>query len=446
MILIPEQVKALREEIARLEEKIRDYQEYFKDCEKSSAILGFVNYTDNTLEVNNYNSDKKKLEIYKRALVENEFIDSKNSNTIECGTEFTVLFDDTKEEETYTLVENTIGLARERFSKDKGYIVPDSSLGKAVIGKSIDDEFSYDINIKGKKGSISITGKIIDIIKKSRNDINFIISKKKSKRIYKKWKKDISKLNDLKEITLSQYELLKEEKERLLTLISKLEKYNNKIRVGSIITLENKKGITKDYEIVDKDEFDITKEIDVNTVLGRKIISKRKNDEVDEAYSYQKNGIHKKRKYKGKIINIDNSNVEQEDKIYTSIYSLYNRLNTVNKLLSNCKIVTPQLNNTVGIGSKVSIITYENGEIQNRRVELINQAVSTELNTDYVEAISSLGESIIGLKDNDSFGYYYYSDRYRRMSFGNGAVYDINNNMNERLAKDPLTYIKKRRG
>ena len=288
MILIPEQVKALREEIARLEEKIRDYQEYFKDCDKSSAILGFVNYTDNTLEVNNYNSDKKKLEIYKRALVENEFIDSTNSNTIECGTEFTVLFDDTKEEETYTLVENTIGLARERFSKDKGYIVPDSSLGKAVIGKSIDDEFSYDINIKGKKGSISITGKIIDIIKKSRNDINFIVSRKRSRRISKKWKKDISKLNDLKEITLSQYELLKEEKERLLTLISKLEKYNNKIRVGSIITLENKKGITKDYEIVDKDEFDITKEIDVNTVLGRKIISKRKNDEVDEAYSYQK--------------------------------------------------------------------------------------------------------------------------------------------------------------
>ena len=35
MILIPEQVKALRKEILRLEEKKRDYESYLKDCEKS---------------------------------------------------------------------------------------------------------------------------------------------------------------------------------------------------------------------------------------------------------------------------------------------------------------------------------------------------------------------------------------------------------------------------
>ena len=29
---------------------------------------------------------------------------------------------------------------------------------------------------------------------------------------------------------------------------------------------------------------------------------------------------------------------------------------------------------------------------------------------------------------------------------GNGIVYDINNNMDEELAKDPLTYQKRRRG
>ena len=78
--------------------------------------------------------------------------------------------------------------------------------------------------------------------------------------------------------------------------------------------------------------------------------------------------------------------------------------------------------------------------------EIINQAVSTELNTDYVEAISPLGQEIIGLKNNQMFDYRYLSTLDNNTLVGTGVVYDINNNMNETLAKDPLTYQKKRRG
>ena len=115
-------------------------------------------------------------------------------------------------------------------------------------------------------------------------------------------------------------------------------------------------------------------------------------------------------------------------------------------MLRESKIIAPLSDNTIGIGSKVSILTFEDGIIQNRRVEIINQAVSTELNTDYIEAISPLGQEIIGLKDNEMFDYRYYSTVDNNTLLGNGIVYDINNNMNEELAKDPLTYQKKRRG
>ncbi len=40
-------------------------------------------------------------------------------------------------------------------------------------------------------------------------------------------------------------------------------------------------------------------------------------------------------------------------------------------------------------------MTFENGEVQNRRVEIINHAVSTELTSDYIEAISPLGNKIL---------------------------------------------------
>ena len=68
MILIPEQVKELREKIIDLEEKIKDYENYFLECDKSTLESGFVKYKDNTLEVDNYNLDKKILASYIDAL------------------------------------------------------------------------------------------------------------------------------------------------------------------------------------------------------------------------------------------------------------------------------------------------------------------------------------------------------------------------------------------
>ena len=175
----------------------------------------------------------------------------------------------------------------------------DSNLGKAVWGKTIDDEFSYTFNLEGRKDAITITGKIVKIIKKSNKDIHFIMSRPKSARISKKneiirkkayMKNDTKELNKLHEITLSQFKLLKEEQERLRNSLAKLKKYEDRIMVGSIITLKNNNNKTKMYTIVDKDEYDVHSEINANSTVASRIFVKHKGDYVKENFSYKENG------------------------------------------------------------------------------------------------------------------------------------------------------------
>ena len=431
MILIPVQVKALREEVIRLQEKKKDYEIYFKESEKNVVEGENSKYVYNTLEVDDYNAVCERLIAYQRALIENEFIDSSDSNIIGVGSKFTILYD-TNEQETYTLVQNLIGLERARLNKDRGYIPYNSNLGNAVIGKGIDEEFSYTFNLKGRKDAITIRGKIIDIIRNSKEDVHFIISRDESTKLSKR-----SKAYD---ITLSQYNLLKEEELRLNKVLAKLNKYNNKIMLGSIIGLQTKNNEIHKYTIVEKDNVDFTSEIDANSMMANNLFVKNLNDYFEGRYYYQLDGKRRNKFYSGKIVEIDNSLVSKND-IYHTFDEVVARLNIVDEILSKKEIVASPHDGMVGIGSKVSIMTFENGEIQNRRVEVIKKAVSTELSTDYIEASSRIGSAIIGLHNNETFSY---CD-----SEGNsysGIVYDINNNMEEELAKDPLTYQKKRRG
>ena len=455
MILIPEQVRSLRSEILRLEMKKKEYEHYFKECDKSSMDLGFLKYADTTQEVDSYNAEYNKLKAYKQALVENEFMSLNKSDSIDYGSEFTVFYDDTSSYETYTLVQNMMGLVRTNINCNNGYISFDSSLGKAVFGKRKDDSFSYTVSLPGKKSSITITGKIFDVVKQDSKSVHFIISRPKSYRISTK-QKELSKklrkdnntleLEKRKEITLSQYNLLKEEQERLLYFLPKLKKYEMKMMVGSIISLESSKGKVKKYEIVDKDEIDVSKEISINSLLFSKIAFKRIGDIIDEKLHYKKNNKTACKQYKGKLVEIDNHKVEKEEKVYYSSKGIEIRLGRVNRLLKNAKIATPPTDKTIGIGSKVSIMTFEDGKVQTKRVEVINEAVSTEISTDYVEVISALGQELIGLKNNQGFSYHYLSKIYNNTTAGTGIVYNINNNMYEEIADNPLTYQKTKRG
>ena len=259
MILIPEQIKILREKIRTLEEQVERDNVYLRECEKSTADAGFVKCFDNSIEINASTIEIEQLKAYKEALVKSEFVDE-NSDTISYGSTVVVKLDSFDELETYTLVDTKIGLEDSVLNKGKQYISTNTRFGKSLIGKSKDDSFSY----AGSDRNISITGKIVDIIKES-NNVHFIVSRSKSSRIsremFNKRKKlylnnNWKTLDKLSEITLSQYELLKEEKERLVNCIKIYKKYYDKIMVGSVITLKNKDNIKK-YIVVDKDNVDL---------------------------------------------------------------------------------------------------------------------------------------------------------------------------------------------
>ena len=73
-------------------------------------------------------------------------------------------------------------------------------------------------------------------------------------------------------------------------------------------------------------------------------------------------------------------------------------------ILANAKIAELPKDDTIGIGSKVEVlITDENGNTKTKQFEYVNQAISTELESQYVERITAEGRSLFGLKANDTF-------------------------------------------
>ena len=80
-----------------------------------------------------------------------------------------------------------------------------------------------------------------------------------------------------------------------------------------------------------------------------------------------------------------------------------NRMTVVKKLLAESKVAKPKDDGTIGVGSRFELKYNKDGEIETITGEMINQAVSDEIDTDYVERISPLGQQIYGLRVGDPF-------------------------------------------
>lgn len=74
-------------------------------------------------------------------------------------------------------------------------------------------------------------------------------------------------------------------------------------------------------------------------------------------------------------------------------------------LLARYKRVSAPTNGTIGVGSQISIaLKDKDGNLTTiDNVEFINRALSTELDGLYIERISTLGSTVYGLKQNDTF-------------------------------------------
>lgn len=96
---------------------------------------------------------------------------------------------------------------------------------------------------------------------------------------------------------------------------------------------------------------------------------------------------------------------EEIKKIKSKAKSLSNiaRGRWLSKLIS-IPVVEPPMDDTIGVGSKVSVLlTNDDGSTSVKNFEFINRAVSTELESHYVEAITPFGVAIAGLRANDTF-------------------------------------------
>ncbi len=105
--------------------------------------------------------------------------------------------------------------------------------------------------------------------------------------------------------------------------------------------------------------------------------------------------------------------------------SISNRA-ALNKILNDSIVTVPADSESVQIGSIVDLtLMDENGEVKPLHFELINRAVSTEIDEDYVERISPLGTAIYGLKRGDTF-----TVRRKHKESLKGIIEDIDNTKN----------------
>ena len=204
MILIPEQIYNIREEIRRNKETISGYIDYLKNFKEEQVIGEFSRLPSNDQSVSDaFGYEMSKKDENYNALISSFYLQKRNLEVIDIGTRFIMCteIDGEEEIEDCMLVDELIGV-----SSQEGYISKNCVAGIAIKGKRENDEFSYIVN------NIEINGKILKVEKNPEKYMHFIRDIECAKEIYD---------NENLQITQSQKELLKYEKEFL-------EKFNKK--------------------------------------------------------------------------------------------------------------------------------------------------------------------------------------------------------------------------
>lgn len=106
------------------------------------------------------------------------------------------------------------------------------------------------------------------------------------------------------------------------------------------------------------------------------------------------------------------------------------RLGLIKKQLESPVALLPQ-DDSIGVGSFVTIqLLFEDKEVEPQSFEMINRAFSTELESDYVERISPLGNALFGLHAGDDF--IFHMDGANKVA---GYVVSVDNQHNKKFEK-----------
>lgn len=79
------------------------------------------------------------------------------------------------------------------------------------------------------------------------------------------------------------------------------------------------------------------------------------------------------------------------------------RYEKVKALLDNATVAITPTDGTIGIGTTFEYLVTDGTTVEEKSAELINYAVSDELDDAYIERISHLGDCVFGLRENDKF-------------------------------------------
>ena len=315
MILIPEQISYLRNQIKITKENIRSYNDYLSSKDITSGDYSSRAFIGDSVLDDQYSLERKKYRDIMYALENADYKRERSLDVIDIGTKFTVEFDGDYEHDEILLVEGVDGLT---ISGGDGFVSLNSLLGQNVIGKKEGEHFEYTV-ITGRMPTDKrkVSGTIKSIVKDPKAYASFIREKRKSDRISKIYK-------------ARRHELLSNPTKENL---EELESYNT-------ISLSQRLLLLIEAERLSK-------------------------------YGKDRNAV--------------------------------NRMTVVKRLLSESHIAKPLDDGTIGVGTKFELRYNKDGQIETITGEMINQAVTDEVDTDYVERVSPLGQQIYGLRVGDPF-------------------------------------------
>lgn len=419
MKLIPEQVRIIEQKLEQAKKDSIGYQDFFA---AATVINGENNYTiddgADRITKSQYYLLRQQIKEYKEALERAERIRDIKTDKIALGTKFSLQFAGEKESEQFTLVDIGLGL-------DTQYITMGSEVGKKLWHLKAGDSFSVIL-----KNGNKVFGTVTDILTNPKEYVKYIISTKHSHRVSKLY----HPIQEEQVLTETQRKLLLLEKNILATKINKEKRETEQFADGTKVTIQIGKKEPKTYTIVDKPEYIINPEteISINSNIVQRLYSRKKDGTF---YLYEKPFVKGNSKKIAKLLDINQENVYSKREKSKTLRSLSRRMTAIEKILKQAKDINPEENgDSIGIGSHVSMMIKDETGIKTRRVEIIQQAVSYELETDYVEASSPLGVRIIGLTENDKIS----------CSTGRGCyevmVYDIDNHKESTKTTNPMNY------
>ena len=306
MKITTEQLYYIREKAKKLQNQIKDYKKTlgFRECFAVNESAQLV--SEDSIADREYQEIRAEYREILNILSTATLIKERNTEKIDIGTKFGIIFDGEDEEETLMLVENLTGV-----SYQLGFISEKSLIGQSLIGKKEGDVFEYQVN------SSKIKGQVTTIKKEYSDYIHFIKEKHYSTRIHKKEKERIKELNSL----------------------------------------------------------------------------------TDEEAILEKADRQKLTKSQKELLSIEADQLVKNAKCIESA----KRLAVIRNLLKEETAIAPT-DDTIGVGSIVTIsYTTKDGQVKDGTYEYINRAVSSELDNEYIERISTLGNALYGLQAGDEF-------------------------------------------